>query len=134
MNKETDLDRIVESDREAPETVEDLLSEPSRALATKMLCEVTFENRFIGYKLRERAGAIPVTSYSFEEIVNLLKDQLPHINFEVMERWVRVVMGDEELADKIAEAREKGESDHERTLLVRDLAETRLKQCKALTA
>ena len=134
MNKEADLDSVADSDREAAEPAKELLSKPSRALAAKMLCEVSFENRFIGYRLREHAGVISVICYSFEEVVNLLKDQLPHINLEGLVRWVRVVMGDEELADKIEEARKMGKSEHERTLLVRDLAETRLKQCKALAA
>ena len=132
MNKMPDAERDIEG--EAPESTQEPLSNPTINLAEKILAEVSFENRFIGYKLRERAGAIPVTAYSFEEVVNLLKDRLPLINLEALAKWLREVIGDEEIADNIAAVREQGKSDRECTLLVRDLAKTRLSQCKALMA
>ena len=132
MTREPDADRMANDKIVAPKLEVEILSKPSKDLAAKILAEVNFENRFIGYKMRERSGTIRVTSYSFEEIVHLLNDRMPQISLEVLGKWLREVMGDEELADKIAAIREKGESDLERILLARNLAETRLRQCKAI--
>jgi len=45
------------------------LKNPSRELAMKILSEVGFEDRLIGFSLRERTGPMPVVMYKFEEVV-----------------------------------------------------------------
>jgi hypothetical protein len=106
------------------------LREPERDLATRVLNEVGFEDRLIGYRLRERAGAIMTPLYSFEEIVHLLNDRFPQLNFNRLEKWIRDVMGDEELAARIKEAIEQKSNDHDRTHSIRILMGERLCQCK----
>jgi len=49
-----------------------------------------------------------------------------------LEAWVRKAMGDEEMAEQIAEAIKKGKSDQERSYLIKKLMEKRLSQCRKL--
>lgn len=106
------------------------LQDPSRELAKSILTEVNFENRLNGFSLRERAGAIPVTMYSFEEVISFLNDPYPRIDFNELEKWVIKTMGDEELAGQIAEGVRIGRSDQDRLLHIRKLMGERLSQCK----
>jgi len=103
---------------------------PSNDLSKRILTEVGFEDRLSGFSLRERAGAIPVTMYSFEEVIFLLNDPHPRLNFDELEMWVRKTMGDQELAEQIAEAIGKDKSDQNRSDRIRKLMEERLSQCK----
>jgi hypothetical protein len=108
------------------------LKDPSRDLAVRILTEVDFGDRLNGFSLGERSGPMPVTLYSFAEVVTLLNDPYPRIDFIELETWVGKTMGDNELADQIAEAIKKGHSDQERTHFIKDLLEERLNQCKKL--
>lgn len=106
------------------------LSTPSRPLVDRILKKVSFENRFIGYRLSERHGAGRITSYSFQEVVNLLKNQLPRVDFNALQEWVQKVMKDEELAECVATAVKEENKDHDRVVCIRNLMEQRLEQCK----
>jgi hypothetical protein len=108
------------------------LSDPSRELSIRILRKVTFENRFIGYRLSERHGASRITSYSFQEVVSLLKDQMPRVDFLALQEWVRKVMGDEELAERISAAVKEETNDHDRAVSARNLMEERLAQCERM--
>jgi len=108
------------------------LRDPSRELAMRVLTEVDFEHRLNGFILRERAGAVPISMYSFKEVVSLLDDPQPRLDFKQLEEWIRSVMGDTELAIHIAQAIRKGNNDQERTYLIGDLLGERLNQCKRL--
>ena len=110
----------------------DKLKDPSQELANKILNEVGFEDRLVGFSLRERAGPIPVTMYSFKEVVSLLNDLHPRLDFNELERWVRETMGDTELAGEIAVAVRSERSDQDRSLRIKKLMEERLDQCKRL--
>ena len=103
---------------------------PSNDLTRRILTEVGFEDRLEGFRLRERSGPTPVTLYSFEEVVSLLTDPHPRLDFEALEGWIQSVMGDEELAEQIATVIKKGENDQERTYSIRELMEERLNQCR----
>ena len=106
------------------------LGDPSRELAMKVLTEVDFEHRLNGFILRERAGAVPITMYRFEEVVSLLNDRHPRLDFNELEGWIRETIGDADLAEQIAEAIRKGDSDQDRSLRIKKLLEERLSQCK----
>jgi hypothetical protein len=106
------------------------LREPSQPLAMKVLTEVDFEHRLNGFILRQRAGAVPVTMYSFEEVVSLLHDHHSRLDFKQLEEWIRSVMSDTELAKHIAQAIRKGNNDQERAASIRNLMEERLNQCR----
>jgi len=108
------------------------LSEPSRELGDRILGKVAFEDRFIGYRLSERHGAMRVTSYSFQETVNLLKDRLPRVDFDTLLEWVRKVMEDEELAESMATEISEQSNDYDRVVGIRNLMEERLTQCKKI--
>jgi len=104
------------------------LLEPSKKLASTILTEVGFDDRIIGYRLRERTGPLAITLYSFEEVVGLLRDPLPRIDFNQLEGWIREVMGDRELSEKIEEIIEEDSSEQERLWRIRDLMEERILQ------
>jgi hypothetical protein len=103
---------------------------PSNDLRKRVLTEVGFEDRLEGFHLHERTGPNPVTMYSFEEAVSLLNDRHPRLDFNELEKWVKKVIGDAELAEQIALAIKKGSNDQEKTYSIRDLMEERLNQCK----
>jgi hypothetical protein len=106
------------------------LSQPSKELVKKILSEVEFDDRIIGYRMRERTGPLPVTLYSFEEIVILLTDQHPRIDYHTLSNWLRKVMGDDEMANRIKDIAKPELSDQDKTLRIRDLMGERLIQCK----
>ncbi len=108
------------------------LKEPSGKLSVRVLSKVAFEDRFIGYRLGERHGAGRTTCYSFQEIVNLLKDRMPRVDFDALQKWVKKVMGDAELAERIVTAVEEEGYDYARTLRIRNLMQERLAQCRKI--
>ena len=110
------------------------LSEPTRELAQKILTEVGFEHRLMGYSMHKRTGPLPVPMYSFEEIVGLLNFPGPVLDFASLETWVRAAMQDGELADAIGEAVRSIPGFEDRNCRVRDLMGWRLLQCRMLTA
>ena len=107
-----------------------VLKEPSNKLVKKVLHEVSFEERFEGFSLRERSGAMSVTMYKFEEVVSFLNDRNPRMDFDDLEGWVRNAMGDTELADHIKVVLRDAGSDQERSDRIKMLMEERLHQCK----
>ncbi len=108
------------------------LSKPSRDLGARILKKVPFEDRFIGYRLSERHGAMRITSYSFQEVVNLLKDQMPRVDFDALREWAGKVMKDEELAERMVAVVAEESNDYDRVISIRNLMEERLKQCKEI--
>jgi hypothetical protein len=106
------------------------LREPSSQLANKILTEVGFEDRLNGFILRERSGPMPITLYSFMEVVSFLNEPHPRIDFIELEGWVRKTMSDEELADRIAKTIKSRQSDQERSLRIKKVMQERLCQCK----
>jgi hypothetical protein len=106
------------------------LSEPDEELISRVTNKVRFEDRLVGYRMRERAGAFRTTAYSFEEVVHLLNDKFPQLSFKQLEEWIRMVIRDEELADSIGEAIEQENNDRERMSHIRMLMAERLCQCK----
>jgi aromatic ring-cleaving dioxygenase len=106
------------------------LSQPAKELISRVLNEVGFEERMVGYWISERLGPVKTSMYSFEEVINFLNNQFPQLEFKELEKWIRVVMKDEELALKISEAIEEETNDHDRTERIRTLMQERLSQCK----
>ena len=106
------------------------LSEPGKDLISRVTNKVHFEDRIVGYRMRERAGAFRTTAYSFEEVVHLLEDKLPQLDLKHLEKWIRTVIRDEELADSIMESIDQGKSDLERMSRLRMMMAERLCQCK----
>ncbi|MGE5482541.1 MAG: hypothetical protein ACM3VX_06500 [Bacteroidota bacterium] len=110
------------------------LSTPSRELAQRILTEVGFEHRMVGARVREHAGPMSQTMYSFAEIHGLLTDRDPRMDFVRLEEWIRTVMGDVELADRVAEAIKVGTCGADQAWRIRDLMGERLAQCREIIA
>jgi hypothetical protein len=105
-------------------------TEPTRELARRMLSEVEFEDRLVGYQLYPRLGEVEITLFSFEEIVAFLGDQNPYVDLKKLETWVREVIGDHELAEKINRLTGKNLSAFEKMAQAGSMMEARLKQCR----
>lgn len=106
------------------------LSKPSRDLSRRILSEVDFANRLIGFRLRERTGPILSSLYSFAEVLGLLCDPHPRIDFHRLLTWIREVMKDRELAFRVENVIGDDVSDQDKTLRIRNLMAERLIQCK----
>ena len=105
------------------------LTNPSKDLTERVLNEVDFEDRLTGYRLSERTGVTTIRLYSFEEVVGLLDDPHPRLDFDRLEQWVRETMEDPELAAKVQDVNQEDISDQLRTLRIRDLMALRFYQC-----
>ena len=106
------------------------LSAPSKKTVSRILNEVEFQDRLIGSSLHERAGAMPISLYSFEEVFVLLNGRNPRIDFNQLETWIRNIMEDRELAARIKKVIEQEQSDRDKSLRIRDLMGLRLIQCR----
>ncbi len=106
------------------------LSMPDEHLAARVLREVEFEQRLVGYRMRERTGPIPASLYSFEEIVHLLNDKCPYVSLPQLKRWIENVMEDAELGAAVAAAIQEETNDLDRFSRIKDLMAERLCQCK----
>ncbi len=107
-----------------------MLSAPNEDLTTRVLREVDFPQRLVGFRMRERLGAIQVSLYSFEEVVHLLGDKCPYVNLQQLEQWIETVTEDSELAAAIAVAIQEETNDRDRMLRIKTLMAERLCQCK----
>lgn len=106
------------------------LSAPSRALITRILKEVDFENRFIGGSLHLRAGVRVVSLYRLEEVFMLLHKPHPQIDLKKLHTWISTVIKDEELAHGIEQIIAGEESELHKMLAARDMLGTRVLQCR----
>lgn len=106
------------------------LSTPDESLAGRVLREVGFDERLVGYRMRERTGPMPASLYSFEEVVHLLGDKFPYVNLERLQQWVDSVTEDSELAAAIADVIQEQTNDRDRMLHIKTLMGERLCQCK----
>ena len=105
------------------------LSTPDEHLVARVLREVGFDQRIVGYRMRERTGPMPASLYSFEEVVHLLGDKFPYVNLQQLQQWVDSVTEDSELAAAIASVIREETNDHDRLSRVRALMAERLCQC-----
>ncbi len=109
-----------------------VLSVPSKTLALKIVTEVGFEDRLTGYRLRQRSGLTAISLYSLEETLGLLFDQHPRLDFVRLELWIRNVIGDIELSEKIRVVSNTDCSVQVKSLKIRDLMSKRLVQCRQI--
>ena len=109
------------------------LATPSRELALRVLGEVGFEDRITGSSLHVRAGVRTLSLYSLEDIFRLLKEPHPYIDLDQLEGWIRTVIKDSELADKVKTVIAQKSNEQDTLPLIRDLMGFRLIQCKQLT-
>jgi len=105
---------------------------PTKELATRILGEVDFPDRLIGHKMRRRMGPVPVSLYSFEEVVRFLTEDIPQIDLEDLHTWVGEKIGDKDLALAIEEISRKDMDDPEKFLHIKGLMAARLGQSRRI--
>ncbi len=105
---------------------------PTKELARKILGEVEFQDRLIGHKMRRRMGPVPVSLYSFEEVVRFLAEDIPQIDLEDLHTWVGEKIGDRDLARAIEEISRNEMDDPEKFLHIKGLMAARLGQSRRI--
>jgi hypothetical protein len=103
---------------------------PTKELAKRILGEVDFQDRLIGHRMRKRMGPVPVSLYSFGEVVGLLTEAFPQMDLDDLSMWVAEKIGDRELAWAIEEIGRKEMDDPEKLLHIRGLMAARLSQSR----
>ena len=105
---------------------------PTKELARKILGEVDFQDRLIGHKMRMRMGPVPVSLYSFDEVVRFLNEDIPQMDLDRLQAWVGEKIGDEDLARAIGEIRTRELDEPEKLLHIRGLMMARLGQSRRI--
>ena len=105
---------------------------PTRELARRILGEVDFQDRLIGHKMRMRMGPVPVSLYSFEEVVRFLTEDIPQMDLDKLQAWVGEKIGDKDLARAIREISTKELDEPEKLLHIRGLMMARLGQSRSI--
>ena len=122
------------------------LSEVSRELADRMLSEVDFENRLIGWSMRQMSGSQATSIYSLQEVADFIKiseldklfspgsgGSIGYVDIEELTEWIDGVLGDSELAGAIHETYTGTCSYAEEINKARPLIVQRLKQCEEMS-
>lgn len=102
--------------------------------AARIIREVDFEHRLLTGYVHERAGMMQLALYSLEEVFALLNTSSPHIDLLQLEHWIRRVIGDNALADRIREIGVQSKSRYQSLSCIRDLVGMRLIQCRHVLA
>ncbi|MEW6443012.1 MAG: hypothetical protein AB1640_18910 [bacterium] len=110
------------------------LAQPNRQLAARVLSEVAFEDRLVGYRLRKRMGPVAVHLYSLEEVARFLSQDLPQLDWSSLREWVGDRLDDPELAAAVQEIADQDLGEHEKALRVRALLGIRLDQCRKVVS
>jgi len=106
------------------------LTAPTKELAARVLGEVAFDDRLVGYRLRKRMGPTAVHLYSLGDVARFLSQDLPQLNWDSLREWLSATLGDAELAEAIREVAAQDLGEHEKALHVRALLGVRLEQCR----
>jgi hypothetical protein len=105
---------------------------PTTELAKRILGEVDFQDRLIGHRMHRRTGPVPVSLYSFEEIVGFLTQDIPQLDLDDLQTWVGEKIGDKDLARAIDEISRKEMDDSEKLLHIKGLMAARLAQSRRI--
>lgn len=112
----------------------DDLSAPDKDTAVRIAQEVDFEHRLVAGYVHERAGVMLLSLYSVEEVFTLLNTACPQIDLGELERWLRTVINDTGLADRVRDIAALNESMQQILARVRDAIGLRLVQCRQALA
>ena len=117
------------------------LSVPTPELAERLRREVGSEERLIGMKMSVMGGSNPAPLYTLAQAAHFLRigtyeeamrpnnqATIGYIDLSALEKWIRGVFGDEELADAIAEENGTGEAFGVVAPRVRELLQVRALQ------
>ena len=105
------------------------LHPPTPELILKILREVEFKDRFTACSVHERAGVKTASIYSMKELLVFLNNKMPFIDFNKLELWIRTVITDEHLADRLKSIIPEEKSDHDKCHRIRELIRMRIAQC-----
>jgi hypothetical protein len=118
-------------------------SDMSRQLATRLTCEVAFEDRLTGWSMRQMSGSRQTFLYTLQEVANFLKipeldksfspgagGSIGYVDMPKLIKWIGDVLGDDALAGAIDIATSRAESYAQSLIEVKQLIHQRLQQCE----
>lgn len=119
------------------------LNKPTPELAAKVMAEVEFPDRLVGYKMNPMSGYEQTSIYSLQECVPFLymddlgqllakgnAGSMGYMDLETLQKWVGDVLGDTELSTALRKEMDAVESYREQIAPVRELIIKRLEQCQ----
>ncbi len=122
------------------------LSKPSKELVARLMKKVDYQKQLKGVIMNAMAGTIERSIYSFQDACNFLYSSsleelqaaggagsIRYIDFGVLQKWLREVFGDEELATAIGQEVATEAFYGKQLPLVKKLLMQRLNQCLELT-
>ncbi|MCP4714506.1 MAG: hypothetical protein GY868_05260 [Deltaproteobacteria bacterium] len=109
------------------------LAPPTQDLIARIESEVDYEQRLVAASLHGRSGIKNRSLYSLAEVFGLLSGPLPQIDLRELSEWVRSVIRDTELADRIAGDSAQAQDAMDAILCARNLVGARLLQCKEIS-
>jgi hypothetical protein len=107
----------------------DNLNPPTPELISKILHEVDYKDRFIGSSMHERAGVKTVSIYNMKELLVFLNMRMPLIDLNQLELWIRLIIKDEHLANKLKFIFAEEISDLNKLQRIREVVRIRIGQC-----
>ncbi|HEX9975910.1 MAG TPA: hypothetical protein VGA82_01550 [Dehalococcoidales bacterium] len=137
---------IPSSEEPAPESEKAImprLSKPSRELSSRLLSQVSFNDRVLGVRSHPSGGQNWDAIYSFQEatqFMGVVGDSIYHIDSDTLKKWIGDTLGDKELAqaigetakvlDSCADSWEREKKELELIVPMRELMEERLRQAR----
>jgi hypothetical protein len=105
------------------------LSPPSPGLKGRITGRVGFERRLTGRIVHLLAGEKVIDLYSFRDALHFMQNPIRGVDHSALVTWIRDVIGDPELADRMQHEAERSQSRLDRSLRLWDLMRERFEQC-----
>jgi hypothetical protein len=105
------------------------LSLPCPELANRITARVGFDQRLTGHVVHQLAGHHVIDLYSFREALNFIENPSHGVDHAALVTWIREVIGDAELADRMRNKAGQSQTRLERSLRLWDLMRERFEQC-----
>lgn len=118
------------------------LTQPPQELVERLKQEVEYDKRIVGLVMNPMSGGAERPLYSVQDACNFLymdsvaeindpgsKDTVHYIDLTLLQRWLREVFGDDELADAIRTVVAKEDYYGKQLPGVKALLKERLSQC-----
>ncbi len=118
------------------------LSKPSEEQAEKFLSEVGYGDKIAGVRMHAMAGNTKEPLGSLREVNNFLKakassklikgetSSVNYIDPDALSNWIKEVLGDSELAEKIEKNIDKEDDYRKQAKTIKKLIEKRIKQSR----
>lgn len=106
------------------------LTKPTDELVNRVLGDVEYDGRLVGYRIHKRYGPTEIVMYRFAEVVAFLREQHVLIDFDELVCWTKEVIRDSELEEAIKHVIASESDVKTRISLIQSILADRLNQCE----